>query len=101
MSSELHVDNIGTRFLVTIQDDGEAVNISNASSITMVFKKPDDSIVYRSGILLTNGSDGQVYYDTISGDLDEAGLYKLQARVVMPSGTYYTDVHTFQVHCNL
>lgn len=101
MSSELHVDNVGTRFLVTIKDNGDIVNISNASSIMMVFKKPDDSLVYRSGTLLTNGADGQVYYDTVSGDLDEAGLYKLQARVIMPSGTFYTDIHTFQVHCNL
>lgn len=101
MPNELHVDNIGTRFLVTIKDNGEIVDIGGASSILMVFKKPDDSIVYRSGTIFTNGSDGKVFYDTISGDLDEAGLYKLQARVVLPSGTYYTDIHTFQVHCNL
>jgi hypothetical protein len=67
----------------------------------MVFKKPNDSLIFRSGTLLTNGLDGQVYYDTVSGDLDDAGLYKLQARVFMPSGTYYTDIQTFQVHCNL
>lgn len=101
MSSEIHVDDLGTRFLATIKDDGVVVDISNASSILMMFKKPDDQILTKNGTFYTNGSDGKVYYDTVAGDLDEAGQYKLQAQVVLPSGTYYTDIHSFQVHCNL
>lgn len=101
MSSEIHVNDIGTRFLATIKDSGEVVNISNASVLSMTFKKPSDTVIYRSGTLYTNGSDGKVYYDTVAGDLDEPGLYKLQGRVALPSGTYYTDIYTFQVSCNL
>lgn len=101
MSSEIHVNDIGTRFLATIQDDGEIVDISNASAILMIFKKPSDNIIYRSGTLYEGGSEGKVYYDTVAGDLDEPGLYKLQGRVSIPSGTYYTDIYSFQVSCNL
>lgn len=101
MSSEIHVNDIGTRFLLTIKDDGEIVNISQASSINVIFKKPDDTVIYRAGTILNSGTDGKVYYDTVAGDLGDAGLYKLQARVALPSGTYYTDIQTFQVHCNL
>jgi hypothetical protein len=101
MASEIHVNDVGTRFLATIKDDGVVVDISAASSITMVFKKPDDEIVNKTGTTLTDGTDGKVYYDTLAGDLDEAGHYKLQAKVVLTSGTYYTDIYTFQVHCNL
>lgn len=101
MSSEIHVNDIGTRFLLTIKDDGEVVNISEASSISVIFKKPDDTVLYRPGVVLSSGMDGRVYYDTVAGDLSNAGLYKLQARVALPSGTYYTDIHSFQVHCNL
>jgi hypothetical protein len=101
MPSEIHVDDVGTRFLATIKDDGNIVDISNASIMSMIFKKPSDTVIYRSGTRYTNGSDGKIYYDTIAGDLDEAGLYKLQARVALPSGTYYTDIYTFQVSCNL
>jgi hypothetical protein len=101
MSSEIHVNDIGTRFLATIQDSGEVVNVSGASMLSMTFKKPNDTVFYRSGTLYTNGSDGKVYYDTVAGDLDEPGLYKLQGRVALPSGTYYTDIYTFQVFCNL
>lgn len=101
MASEIHVNDIGTRFLATIKDDGIVVDVSNASVINMIFKQPDDQVIYKSATFLTDGTDGKIYYDTVAGDLDEAGQYKLQGRVSLPSGTYYTDIYTFQVHCNL
>ena len=55
----------------------------------------------RSGTLNTDGTDGQMYYDIAAGDLDEAGLYKLQGRVSIGTSTYYTNIYNFQVHCNI
>lgn len=101
MPSEIHVNDIGTRFIATIQDDGSVVNISNVSQIQMIFRRPSDDIFYRVGSLLTSGIDGKVYYDTVAGDLVDVGMHKLQAKVYLPSGTYYTDIYSFQVHCNL
>jgi hypothetical protein len=101
MSSEIHVNDIGTRFIFTVKDNGEVVNISGAPMITIAFKKPSDTVIYRSGCLCSGGTDGRTYYDTVSGDLDEAGYYKVQGHIQLASGTYYTDIHTFQVHCNL
>ena len=45
MASEIHVDDVGTKFLATIKDDGVVVDISTASSITMKFRKPDDEVI--------------------------------------------------------
>ena len=101
MASEIHVDDVGTRFSMTIQESGSGVDVSNATSISIIFKKPDDELIVRSGVLLTDGTDGKVYYDTVVGDLDEAGHYKLQAIIALPSGTYYTDIYNFNTHCNL
>jgi hypothetical protein len=101
MPSEIHVNDIGTRFLATIQDGGSIVDISNASQIQMIFRRPNDEVFSRVGSLLSSGVDGKVYYDTISGDLISPGLHKLQAKVYLPNGTYYTDIYSFQVHCNL
>jgi hypothetical protein len=44
-----------------------------------------------------------MYYDAVAGDLDEVGKYKLQGKVYLGggSGTFHTDIHSFQVHCNL
>lgn len=101
MSSEIHVNDIGTRFLATIYDNGNIVDISSASQIQMIFRRPSDEVFYRVGNLLTSGVDGKVYYDTVAGDLVDVGMHKLQAKVYLPSGTYYTDIYSFRVHCNL
>mgnify|MGYP001168098703 FL=1 len=101
MASEIHVNDVGTRFSMTVQETGSGVDISNNSSITVYIKKPDDEVITRSGILLGDGTDGKFHYDTIAGDLDEAGHYKLQAKISLPSGTYYTDIYNFKTHCNL
>jgi hypothetical protein len=104
MPSEIHQNDIGTRFLITIKDDGNLVNISgvDGSSVHQVnIRKPSDVVINRNATLQDFGISGVMFYDTIAGDLDEAGFYKLQAKVVIPSGTYFTDVYTFKVHSNI
>lgn len=101
MASEIHVNDIGTKFLVTIKDDGSIVDVSNASVILVKIRKPDDVVLAQNGILDSDGTDGKIYYTTQAGDLDQAGTYKLQVTVHLPAGTYYTDIYTFKVHCNL
>ena len=104
MASEIHQNDIGTRFLITVKDDGELVNISGVGGSTIhqiSFRKPSDTVVNRNATLQDFGISGVMFYDSIAGDLDEAGLYKLQAKVVLPSGTYYTDIYSFKVHSNI
>ena len=104
MASEIHQDDVGTRFLITVKDDGSLVNISGVSggSIHQIsFRKPSDTVINRNATLQDYGISGVMYYDTVDGDLDEAGQYKLQAKVVVPSGTYYTDIYSFKVHSNI
>ena len=104
MASEIHQDDIGTRFLITVKDDGDLVNISGVGGSTIhqiTFRKPSDTVVNRNATLQDFGISGVMFYDTVAGDLDEAGLYKLQAKVVIPSGTYYTDIYSFKVHSNI
>jgi hypothetical protein len=103
MASEIHVDDIGTRFLVTVKDGTSTVDLSSASALQIDFRKPSDTIINRTGSKIGDGSStsGVMYYDSVDGDLDEVGNYKLQGKVTLTSGTYYTDIHTFKVHCNL
>ena len=102
MASEIHVNDVGTKFLITVKDSGVVVNVSGANVLQIDFRKPDDSIFSRSGTIYTDGSDGKIYYNTIAGDLNEAGNWKIHGKI-SPSGggTYYTDIHTFKVHRNL
>ena len=103
MPSQIHVDDVGTRFLITIKDDSSTVDLRDATLKQLNFRKPDDSIINRSGSFISGGSQasGVMYYDSVVGDLNQAGNYKLQGKVTIPSGTYYTDIHTFKVYCNL
>ncbi|MCP3699396.1 MAG: hypothetical protein GY920_12690 [Aliivibrio sp.] len=103
MPSEIHQNDIGTRFLLTVKDGSDLVNISGAIALQVDFRKPSDTISNRSALRLDDGSSlsGVMYYDAVAGDLDEVGKYKLQGKVFLPSGTFYTDIHTFKVHCNL
>lgn len=98
-----HKNDVGTRLLITVKDDGEPVDISTAISRQVILKRPDDSIVNRSASVFQDGSatSGVMYYDTILGDFSEAGIYKLQGKLITASGTYFTDLYTFKVQCNL
>lgn len=101
MASEIHVDDVGTRFLITVKEDTTVVNISGAEALSIFIRKPDDTLIARSGNLHTDGTDGKMYYDIVSGDLNAAGHYRLQGRVALSSSTYYTNIYHFQVHCNV
>ena len=65
------------------------------------FRKPSDTVIDRNATLKDYGISGVMFYDTVAGDLDEAGLYKLQAKVIVPSGTFFTDIFSFKVHPNI
>lgn len=101
MASEIHEGDIGTKLLITVIDDGNIVDISTATSLSIFIKKPDATLLSKSGILETDGTDGKMHYFTIAGDLDIAGIYKIQGKIIFPSGSYYTSTATFIVNCNL
>tara|TARA_B100000745_G_scaffold283468_1_gene217547 strand:- start:377 stop:706 length:330 start_codon:yes stop_codon:yes gene_type:complete len=109
MASEIHLNDIGTKFVITVKDGGETVDISNGnvSSRSIMFRKPSDTVVTKVGALDGDGSStsGVMHYVTLPDDLDEVGFWKLQGKIefdgVDATGTFYTDINTFQVHCNL
>jgi len=101
MSDEVHKDDIGTEFRLVIQDDGVAVDLSECLDPVMIFLKPSGSRLEKAANFLTDGSDGVLYYNCVEGDLDEVGLYKLQARVDIDDGVFYSSVVSFKVHKNI
>lgn len=101
MSSQIHVDDIGTRLIMTVIDDGEIVDISTATDIDVILKKPDTSSDINPGLFYTDGTDGKIKYTSVSGDFDQAGTYKIQGVVTLPSGTFHTSISDFKVYCNL
>lgn len=101
MASEIHVDDIGTQLIVTIKDDGVPVDVSLASSIQIVITKPNTSKMVKTATFYTDGTDGLIYYTSILGDFDSAGVYEIQGIVNLSGGTYHSSISTFKVYRNL
>lgn len=101
MASEIHVGDIGTQLIMTVKDDGDIVDISGASLLQVIIKKPDGQTYTKTGTLYTDGTDGKMYYTSLSGDFNAAGNYKIQGKVTLSGGTYYTSISDFKVYCNL
>ncbi len=103
---QAHVNDIGTIFRVTVNDTtstGSATiaDISTASTKKFIFKRPDGTTFERTAVFTTDGSDGNIQYISVDGDLNVAGTWSLQAYVATGAGTWSTSVGTFKVHENL
>ena len=100
-ANEIHQNDIGTKFLVTIKDGDSAVDISAASTKQIIIKKPSGTTLTNAAAFNADGTDGKIYYNAVSGDLDETGTHSIQGKVVISAGTFYTDIQSFKVHRNL
>lgn len=101
MSSQIHQNDIGTQLVVTVLDDGSPVDIGLATDIEIILRKPDNTTLTKPAVIYTNGSDGKMAYTTVDGDLDIVGNYKIQGKVEINGGAYYTSLGSFKVHCNI
>ena len=93
-ANEIHENDVGTKFLVTVTDGSSAVNISSASTKQLIIKKPSGTKLTKATSFSTDGTDGKMYYNIGADDLDEAGTYKLQGKVIISDGTFFTDIQT-------
>tara|TARA_Y100000034_G_C6819933_1_gene369157 strand:+ start:753 stop:1061 length:309 start_codon:yes stop_codon:yes gene_type:complete len=100
-ANEIHINDIGTIFTITVKDGSSTVNISSASTKQVILKKPSGTKLEKDAAFVTDGTDGQMKYTIVSGDLDETGTYKLQGYLVISDGTFYTDITSFKVYRNL
>lgn len=101
---EVHKGDIGTTFMVTIKDENDTVkDISAYTTRQLLFRKPDGSTVLtKTASFYTDGTDGKIYYTTVSGDLDTVGIWRLQAYLHNGSTNYRkSNVGTFSVFDNL
>jgi hypothetical protein len=98
--NQIHVNDSGIQLKVTVYDCGTVVNVSGATN-TISIRKPNGTKTDYAASLLTDGTDGVIYYTTVSGDLDITGTYKIQATVQTSQGVYHSSVGSFRVKCNI
>ena len=99
---EIRKGDIGTVFEYTIYDGSTIVDVSTTSSKLLKFFKPDKSIVSKTASFVTDGTDGKIKYTTVSGDLDQAGPWKVQAVLTFSGGEVWSsDIDKVTIHPNL
>ena len=87
---KIYVGNIGT-----VIDLDTEVDISTATSAKISVLKPDDTEVEWAG---TIEGTTVVRYTTNANDLDQEGVWRLQALVTTPSGTWLGNTVTMAVY---
>ena len=103
---ETHLNDIGTVFRITVYDTDSSgtasvLNISAATTLQIIFRKPNGTSLTKTAAFTTDGADGQMQYTTVDGELDTAGTWNIQSYIVSSDGSWRTDVGSFKVYENL
>jgi len=98
---KIHIGDIGTVFNVTLTEGVDILDISTATELYVIFGKPDSTSIEVSASFQTDGSNGVLIFLTTGAELDMVGMWKIQARVVMPAWAGYSGIAEFEVFPNL
>jgi hypothetical protein len=101
-ANEIHVNDIGTVFEVTILKDDVALDISGFTDYDIKFKPPlGGDLMTVDAVYVTDGTDGKLQYTTVDGDLSVKGVWKVQGFVTSPVGSWHSEIEEFTVYKNL
>ena len=98
---QIHQVDAGTLFEVTLSDCGTLLDVSGATTKQIIFKKPDGTTLTTTASFKTDGTDGIIQYTTTITDLDQSGIWSIQAYIVIGTSQWHTDIQTFRVYGNL
>lgn len=99
--NNIQVGAINLLIELEIREDYAPLDISLATVKNILIEKPDDTVLTVSGSFVGTGTDGLIYYRTLAGDLNLAGIYNVQAYLVMPDFVGYSTPVSFTVYANL
>ncbi len=96
-AGEIHVGDSGLDLQLTVRDqDGLPVPLTG-QTLSLLFQKPDgNQLSVVPTILNGSGIDGIMHYITGSGDLNIAGIWKMQGKVA----GFNSDIPSFKVFSN-
>jgi len=101
MPAHLQVNPINTKIRLRVKHpNGRPVDLTTAIESPVTFKRPDGTTFTVTPSAFQNAS-GFVDYNTIDGDINQAGNWEVQTRSLLPSGQWYTSRLKFTVLANL
>lgn len=86
-----------------VQRNGRTpLDVSGASVRQIIFRRPDKTALVKDAVNSNTGADGKIRYQFQPGELDYAGTWEAQGRVILANGAeYHGRVQTFAVLHNL
>ena len=76
-----HIGDETTFTLILVDRDNDPVDISAATVKSILFRKPDGTIVTKTASF--GSTEGSIYYTTTDTDLDAVGVWKYRAEVTV------------------
>lgn len=80
-----------------IDDDGDVVDISTASVKRFDFNKPDRTTMSKTASFYTDGTDGILTYITSTDEINQLGIWEIQAYLEIGSGVFRSTIVRFRV----
>ena len=74
-------NDYGTVIEVEVQEDDAAANISQFTTLEIIFLPPNGTLKTRTAAFQTDGSDGIIEYTLVANDIDQAGEWQLQVHL--------------------
>ena len=95
---KVHAGDVGTVLEITVLSDGNPLDISSATEVTMILRETGNGTgakLTKTAEFTTDGEDGKMQYATV--EPLGAGLWQIQGKIVIPQGTFFTDIASFHV----
>lgn len=93
-SSILRLGAEGVKIQISLNNCGEAIDLTTATTTDLHIIKPDDTVVVWSASPIGDATDGVLEYTTITGDLDQLGYY--YGEVYLVNSTYNGNSARFE-----
>lgn len=97
----MKVDEVGIIVTATLEENGTALDISGSTTRQLIFVSPTHQKRVFPCTFTTDGTEGKMQYTTLAGDLDVSGDWQIQAFVVLPGGSYYSQQVSVHVEDHL
>lgn len=101
MVSSMHAGSVGVSLLMTIEDGDSPVDLTGATTVEFVFRKPDWVGITKTATIYGAATDGVLRYVSADGDFDDVGEWRWQAHVVFPSSEFWSDIADLEVLPNI
>lgn len=95
--ADLRQNDSGCKIRLTVQEAGVPIDVSTATC-SIVFIPPKGAYRVKAAAYFTDGTDGIIEYELAAGDLNQAGIWFIQAHCDFASGL---NVRSARVQLNV